>query len=62
MNSKTWDRIKYWKRKYDRTPNGWAVSLMIGKSIMQGKRKMHKEKKSYLPGIFKLVGIIISGR
>ena len=30
MNSKAWKRIKYWRDKYKDTPNGWALSQMIG--------------------------------
>ena len=30
MNTKTWDRIKYYREKYKNTPNGWALALMIG--------------------------------
>ena len=42
MNSKTWDRIKYWKEKYDKTPNGWAVSMLIGKEYNALKSRNKK--------------------
>ena len=31
MNSKAWKKIKYWRAKYKDSPNGWALSQMIGK-------------------------------
>ena len=40
MNSKAWKKIKYWREKYKDSPNGWALSQMIGKDYVgQQKRK-----------------------
>jgi hypothetical protein len=41
MNSKAWERIKYWREKYRKTPNGWAVSQMIGTDYLS-EQKMNK--------------------
>ena len=30
MNKKTWNKVRYWRRKYNSTPNGWAVAQLIG--------------------------------
>ena len=30
MNKNTWKKIKYWRNKYKKTPNGYFLALMIG--------------------------------
>lgn len=30
MNKVTWNKIQYWRDKYNSTPNGWAVAYLIG--------------------------------
>tara|TARA_R100000152_G_C6582433_1_gene45820 strand:- start:5 stop:184 length:180 start_codon:yes stop_codon:yes gene_type:complete len=30
LNKKTWDRIQKLRKKYNSTPNGWAVASLIG--------------------------------
>ena len=42
MNKRAWKKIKYWKEKYRNTPNGWALSQMIGTdyaSQQKGKKR-----------------------
>tara|TARA_R100001594_G_scaffold24789_1_gene48611 strand:- start:13976 stop:14107 length:132 start_codon:yes stop_codon:yes gene_type:complete len=43
MNKAIWNKIKYWKDKYRNTPNGWAVSLMIGREYEENSRRKKDE-------------------
>ena len=39
MNNKAWERVKYWKEKYRNTPNGWALSQMIGSEYQSNQKR-----------------------
>ena len=41
MHKSMWDKIKMWRTKYNKTPNGWVVAQMIGSDYteLQPKRK-----------------------
>ena len=41
MHSNMWGKIKKWRDRYNRTPNGWAVAQLIGSDYteLQPKRK-----------------------
>ena len=43
MNKSIWNKIKYWKRKYDNV-NGWAVRYMVGWEYEE-RNKKYREKK-----------------
>ena len=40
MNNKTWCKIRHWKKKYNATPNGWAVALLIGEEYKNEDSKL----------------------
>lgn len=48
------ERIKYWKKKYNSTPNGWAVALLIGEeyknedSKISPQARKKKRRASYI--------------
>lgn len=44
MTSKTWKLIQYWRRKYNSTPNGWAVAYMVGEEYITELSKKNKKK------------------
>ena len=46
MNSKTWKRIQYWRNKYNSTPNGWAVALMVGEEYVSEISKISRQKRN----------------
>jgi hypothetical protein len=39
MNTNIWKKIQYWKRKYNKTPNGWAVAHIIGEEYGRDSKK-----------------------
>ena len=46
MNSKTMKLIQDWKKKYNSTPNGWAVAHLIGEEyVSHYKRSREKKRK-----------------
>ena len=45
MNSKTWNKIKYWREKYKDTPNGWMLSQMIGTNYSGQEKRKKNDKK-----------------
>ena len=45
MNSKTWKLIQHWRRKYNSTPNGWAVAYMVGEEYVSEISKISRQKR-----------------
>jgi len=45
LNKDTWKKIQYWKHKYNSTPNGWPVALMIGEEYISELSKVNKSKR-----------------
>tara|TARA_R100001463_G_scaffold6332_6_gene20884 strand:+ start:1638 stop:1784 length:147 start_codon:yes stop_codon:yes gene_type:complete len=39
-----WRRVAYWRKKYNSTPNGWAVASLIGSEY---ESEQSKQSKSY---------------
>jgi hypothetical protein len=50
LNRNIWKKIQYWRNKYNSTPNGWAVALMIGDEYISEASKNHKMRKSKVRG------------
>ena len=46
MNSKTWKLIQHWRRKYNSTPNGWAVAYMVGEEYVSEISKISRQKRN----------------
>ena len=42
MHRAAWKKIKYWKEKYKDTPNGWALSQMIGAEYQTNSKKKRR--------------------
>ena len=44
MNNSIWKKIRYWKRKYKNTPNGWAVAHIIGEEYENGRNNKKRKE------------------
>ena len=42
---KTWRKAQYWKDKYNSTPNGWAVALLIGEEYKNKDSKISPQAR-----------------
>ena len=45
MNETLWKRIKYWRDKYKKTPNGYFVAMMIGEEYASEDSKISKRRR-----------------
>ena len=42
MHKRMWDKIKMWRTKYNKTPNGWVVAQMIGSEYNENDPRRKK--------------------